>query len=251
MKRYGSKSRSCCLKLDAVTLPVFRKLAISLKALAEGSSSSKAAAAAAAVPPPHRRPSLHLCLNVCVCISPQQRRSFHISHSHPEVCAKQTGICGWRSLKLILLKNSRGFFNFFDLFCFGLNPLIKWSAAGVPSVYPEINRSGWRHRAEWELLSHRETFHKKLPVQTLWHRTKNRPCRLKLGTVPLPFFWGGERKLKTHTNTIHSLLLLSVSSFSTDTQVHYKKSFAGGGGKKTYFSPQHTLSLLQNERKWL
>lgn len=118
----------------------------------------------------------------------------------------------------------------------------SWSS-GVQSVYPEINRSRWRHRAEWELLSHRETFHKKLPVQTLWHRTKKRLCCLMLETVPLSFFGGLPKHIHTQTHTSRFFLAPTtpLSCF-----FHYWK-------KRTsflHFASTH-FSFLQNKKKQL
>lgn len=94
----------------------------------------------------------------------------------------------------------------FDLFCL---VWIPWSS-GVPSVNHEIIRSGWRRRAERKLLSHRETFHKQLPVKTLWYRTKIRPRCLKLGTVPLPYLCLCEKKTHSHS---HAAFFSLISDF--------------------------------------
>lgn len=82
----------------------------------------------------------------------------------------------------------------------------------MASVCPEINWSGWSYGGEWGLLTHRETFHKKLPVQTPWHRTKNRACRLKLGTLPL-----------THT-------CRHTRSHPKDSAAGFLNNATGGGG---------------------
>lgn len=193
MKRYGSKCRSCCLKLDAVILPLLENYRTLTKSIGCGKQQQ--------CPLPISVPS---CITVYMsaCISQQQSRSFHISHVHSEEWERwmtSFKICNQKKKKTDFFKF---WFLWFVLFWF--EP--SWSS-GVLSVYPEINQSGWRHRAEWELLSHRATFHKKASSANTVAQNKEKTLLFDAWNSP-SFVW---RLAKTHTHTNTLVPSLSCS----------------------------------------
>lgn len=211
MKRYGSKSRSCRLKPDAVTLPVLENYSTLTRSIGLGKQQQQCPPSSSSSSP---SVSLHLCLNVCVCISTSNKdAAFHISHFHPEVSEKsKVPFVRWRSFEVNTPPKSAEFL--ISLIC-SVAVWLPWSS-GMASTLK--NKSKWMGApSRVGALESQRLFMKKKSFQCKHYSTEQRtdPVVWSLARPLFHVFW---KITDAHLTCISLLLPLPLL-------LVYKKSF--------------------------